>query len=111
VHQEGSWASIDLGEARSLIPNYYCIRHGNDSGRSRLQSWNFEGSNDGSSSWAVKAHKNDNSLPNQGFSVAAWEVKGVNQAYRHFRIRMTGKDAYGYHYLYCAGIELYGVLH
>jgi hypothetical protein len=62
-------------------------------------------------------HKDDNSLPNEGFSVAAWEVEGVNQAYRHFRIRMTGMNSYGNNYgtncghtLCCTGIELWGRL-
>jgi hypothetical protein len=41
--------------------------------------------------------------------VAAWEVEGVNQAYRYFRIRQT-KNSLGRHDLNCAGIELYGML-
>jgi hypothetical protein len=49
------------------------------------------------------------------FSVAAWEVEGVNQPYRYFRIRQTGKNAgnlcgHTPHSLRCAGIELYGML-
>ena len=52
----------------------------------------------------------------KGFSVAAWEVEGANQAYRYFRIRQTGKNSLeshygnGFHILFCAGIELYGML-
>ena len=50
----------------------------------------------------------------KGFSVAAWEVEGANQAYRYFRIRQTGKNSSQYsnyyHILHCAGIELYGML-
>jgi len=50
----------------------------------------------------------------KGFSVAAWEVEGANQAYRYFRIRQTGRNSgwneHHYHYLCCAGIELYGML-
>ena len=64
----------------------------------------------------LRVHKGDNSLPEEGFSVAAWEVEGVNQAYRHFRIMQTGANSgplgYGYyeHILFCAGIELWGRL-
>jgi osmotically-inducible protein OsmY len=118
-NKANSWVSLDLGEGRSLVPNYYCARHGNNSGNCRLQSWDFEGSNDGSNYTVFRSHKNDSSLPNKAFSVAAWKVEGVNQAYRYFRIRMTGKNSgtnsIGYnhppnHCLWCAGIELYGML-
>ena len=110
--EENSWVSIDLGEGRSLIVNYYCLRHGNGDGDCRLLSWDFEGSNDGSEWTVLRVHKDDNSLPDEGFSVAAWEVEGVNQAYRHFRIRQTGYNSsgYGYNNLGCAGIELWGRL-
>jgi hypothetical protein len=92
-NEANSWVSLDLGKGRSLVPNYYCARHGRDSGYFRLRSWNFEGSNDGSNYTVLRAHRNDNSLPDQAFSVAAWEVEGVNQAYRYFRIRMTGPNS------------------
>jgi hypothetical protein len=105
-----SWVSVDLGVGRCLVVSNYCLRHGASDGRYRLQSWDFEGSNDDSSYTVLTAHKNDNSLPDQGFSEAAWEVEGVKQAYRYFRIRMTGKTSNGNYNLCCAGIELYGIL-
>jgi hypothetical protein len=108
--EENSWVSIDLGEGRSLMVNYYCLRHGYSNHYYRLQSWDFEGSNDGSEWTVLRVHKDDNSLPHEGFSVAAWEVEGVSQAYRHFRIRMTGKASGDHHALSCAGIELWGRL-
>jgi E3 ubiquitin-protein ligase HECTD1 len=114
-NEPNQWVSVDLGEDRSLVPNYYCLRHGANSGYCRLQSWDFEGSNDGSNYTVLRAHKNDKSLAYQAFSVAAWKVEGANQAYRYFRIRQRGKNSYGYgsyncHFLFCAGIELYGML-
>jgi hypothetical protein len=110
-----SSVSLDLGEGRCLVPNYYCARHGYFNGYYLLQSWDFEGSNDGSNYTVLRSHRNDNSLPDQGFSVAAWEVEGANQAYRYFRIRQTGENSGGFdgkytHSLCCAGIELYGML-
>jgi hypothetical protein len=108
--EENSWVSIDLGEGRSLIVNYYCLRHGRSDGWDRLQSWDLEGSNDGSEWTVLRVHKDDNSLPEKAFSEAAWEVEGVNQAYRHFRIRQTGANSNGHHILCCAGIELWGLL-
>jgi hypothetical protein len=117
-NEANSSVFIDLGKGRSLVACGYCLRHGRDSGDYRLQSWDFEGSNDGSSYTVLRAHRNDNSLPEQAFSVASWKVEGVKQAYRYFRIRMTGQNS-GYgngrfcndtHCLMCAGIELYGML-
>jgi hypothetical protein len=105
-NEKNAWVSIDLGEGRSLVVNYYSLRHGDSGGLSRLQSWDFEGSND----TVLRVHTNDDSLPNEAFSVAAWEVEGANQAYRHFRIRMTGENSTGGHGLCCAGIELWGRL-
>jgi hypothetical protein len=109
-NKKNSWVSIDLGEGRSLIVNYYCLRHGYRGGYRRLQSWDFEGSNDGSEWTVLRVHKDDNSLPDEGVSVAAWKVKGVNRAYRQFRIRQTGKNSNGGDDLCCAGIELWGRL-
>jgi hypothetical protein len=131
-NEANSSVSVDLGKGRCLVANYYCLRHGNNNGSWRLQSWDFEGSNDGSSYTVLRAHRNDNSLADQAFSVAAWKVEGVKHAYRYFRIRMTGKNSSynnGYdgtfffsasgaqvryvnadHHLCCAGIELYGML-
>jgi hypothetical protein len=118
---KNSWASIDLGEGRSLIVNYYCLRHGKSTGHYRLQSWDFEGSNDGRKWTVLRVHKDEDSAwqvegsnevaawGDDGFSVAAWQVEGVNQAYRHFRIRMTGPHGRD-HNLCCAGIELWGRL-
>jgi hypothetical protein len=111
----GKGRSLDLGKGRSLVPSDYCARHGMSVGACRLQSWDFEGSNDGSNYTVLRSHRNDNSLPEQGFSMAAWKVEGVNQAYRYFRIRQTGvlnsfnNDGTN-HCLFCAGIELYGML-
>jgi hypothetical protein len=120
------WMSIDLGKGRSLVPSYYCLRHGDKTGRKhgnfRLRSWDFEGSNDGINYTVIREHKNDDSMSNEGFGVTAWEVEAVNQAFRHFRIRMTGMNWWIKKFpkytangcpaacLRCAGIELYGLL-
>ena len=57
---------------------------------------------------------NDAALANQAFSTASWPIQAPAAAagtpYRHFRIFKYGKDSDGYDYLFCAGIELYGLL-
>jgi hypothetical protein len=119
--EANSSVSVDLRKGRSLVASGYCLRHGYCNGWFRLKSWDFEGSNDGSSYTVLRAHRNDNSLADQAFSVAAWKVEGVKQAYRYFRIRQTGNNSgtsYNGKYdgnncdpaLCCAGIELYGML-
>jgi hypothetical protein len=119
-----SWVSVDLGEGCSLVLSDYCFHHGGKRGSGyRLQSWDFEGSNDDSSYTVLKAHNNDNSLHDNGGLEArhagtahspetyrGWKVEGVKQAYRYFRIRQTGENSFGNHRLCCAGIELYGML-
>jgi hypothetical protein len=94
-NEANSSVSVDLGTGRSLVPSDYCLRHGCSIGWCRLRSWDFEGSNDGSTYTVLTSHRNDNSLADQGFSVAAWKVEGVKQAYRYFRIRQTGKNSGG----------------
>lgn len=118
-NKPNSWMSVDLGEGRSLVVNYYSLRHGRSNGYNLLRHWVLEGSNDGSNWIVLRAHTNDDSLPAQGFSVAAWKVEGAAQACRHFRIRQTGKNSHNKsnshnkrvcHDLCCAGIELWGRL-
>jgi hypothetical protein len=106
--EDGSdqWMSVDLGKQRALVPNHYCLRHGNNHSGQRLIHWQLQGSVDGSSWVVLKEHENDQSLPRTGFGVASWAIDGVRDAYQHFRIRQRGGPAI----LCCAGIELYGEL-
>jgi hypothetical protein len=114
MNEENSWVSIDIGEARSLLVNYYSLRHGSGGGQKRLRSWDFEGSNDGSAWTVLREHYNENECPDDcAYEEKAYEVKHANQAYRHFRIRMTGTNSNDWsntHVLSCAGIELWGRL-
>jgi hypothetical protein len=108
--ETGQWMSIDLGKGCSLVPNHYCLRHGRRNGAARLRSWRLEGSHDDSTWTALREHTDDESLPEQAYGVADWEVEGVVDAYRHFRIAQTGPDSSGTNRLACAGLELYGEL-
>jgi hypothetical protein len=113
-NEPNSWASIDLGAGRALRLDHYALRHGYWDGIGRLKNWDLEGSNNGSSWVRLKRHENDRSLPDVAYSVAVWAVEGVQEEYRHFRIRQTGRNWYsssrGRNALYCGGIELYGEL-
>ena len=107
-----SWMSVDLGEGRHLVPDYYCLRHGVDHGGWRLRHWRLEGSNDDSTWTLLKTHANDRALPDQACSTASWPIEAAadGASYRYFRIFQTGNNSSGSDSLRCAGIELYGLL-
>ena len=106
--------SVDLGEGRQLAPDYYCLRHGRDGTDHALRNWQLEGSNDDTTWTILKTHANDAALAAQAHSTASWPIQAPGAAtgtpYRYFRILQTGKNADGYDNLWCAGIELYGLL-
>ena len=104
-----SWMSVDLGEGRSLRPNHYCLRHRSDSVSGyALRNWRLEGSHDGSTWVTLRTHTSDTSIAAHIMATAAWPVEGATEAFRHFRIRVTGNNSSGSDSLMCAGIELYG---
>jgi hypothetical protein len=106
-----AWMSVDLGAARRLAVDHYCLRHGGEDGWYMLRNWRLEGSNV-STAWVVlKTHTDDQALAADGFSTAAWPVTPPTaEGFRHFRIVQFGKNADDDDSLFCAGIELYGVL-
>jgi hypothetical protein len=106
-----SWMSVDLGAARRLAVNHYCLRHGHINGSHVLRNWRLEGSNDNTAWVVLKSHTDDQALALAAFSTAAWPVTPPTaEGFRHFRIIQFGKSASGNDYLMCAGIELYGTL-
>ena len=110
VNGESSWMAVDLGEGRSLVADYYCLRSDADSDGAGcwMRNWELQGSNDGDE-WAVlRSHEDDGSLSSEAMSTAAWTVDAAGRAFRRFRILQTGPEAAGSHCLCCAGIELYG---
>ena len=113
AHTPDSWMAVDLGAAHRLVPDHYALRATlyND-GTHKPRHWVLEGSVD-SAAWSVlRAHANDSSC-NRKMGVAAWALDGAavgGRAFRHFRVRQTGKCSSGHDHLMCAGIELYGRL-
>jgi hypothetical protein len=106
----GQWMSVDLGCDLSLVPSHYSLRHGAGSGTFRLRNWKFEGSHDGRLWDTLVEHRDDHALPDHAFSIAHWPVPWQGGGFRHFRIIQTGPNSRGRHYLFCAGLELYGEL-
>jgi hypothetical protein len=110
----GSWMMVDLGDTRRISPNHYSLRNDNNFEHD-LRNWVLEGNMDDlhTSAWVVlREHVNDTAITGRG-ATCSWPVTnvGINQSYRYIRIRMTGVNSNGVHYLECSGIELYGDLH
>jgi len=104
----GSWFAINLIKYK-LQPTYYTLRDSNAGGHYQLRNWVLEGSNDGQNYTIIKTHTKDSMISSQGM-IGRWPLE-CKESYRCFRIRVTGFDARGaYYYLFCAGIEFYGLL-
>jgi len=108
-----SWMAVDLGAAHRLVPDHYALRAGKHvDGTHKLRHWVLEGSADGAAWSVLRAHADDSSC-NRKMGVAAWALDGAavgGRAFRHFRVRQTGKNSNNNDWLHCAGIELYGRL-
>jgi hypothetical protein len=108
-----SWMAVDLKAAR-LVPNHYALRSDANTASHKLRHWRLEASNDEQAWTILRAHSSDASMGDGPMSVAAWPLDAeavAGRSFRHFRIVQTGQNSTNrYHYLMCAGIELYGVL-
>ena len=74
-----------------------------------LKSWDFEGSNDGTNWSLIKTYTNDNTFTGGGQS-HTFTINEGNEYYQHFRIKITGPNSMGDHYMMCSGFEIYGYL-
>ena len=52
------WLGVDLGEGRSLCPNYYCLRS-DFFNRFKLRNWELQGSDDGIEWTVLRRHQGD----------------------------------------------------
>lgn len=102
-----SWFAVDLG-SRWLKVNKYTLQHGRDAARFLLRSWVLEGSEDGQK-WSVLDERNNDCGLDRAWATASWDV-GTDEFVRHVRIRITGPDSDGGHYLHLTSLELYGGL-
>jgi len=79
-----SWIQISLGSTRTLLPNYYTLRHGGNSKADALRNWVLQGSNDGKNWTVLKRHVND-TLLNGNFASSSWPITDCARPFRHFR--------------------------
>jgi hypothetical protein len=124
-----SWMAVDFGAANLFLPTHYALRTSGTHG-DFLINWRLEASNDGCTWEALREHRNDSwgarlydSSEGKGAGVESWPVPTATSGfYRHFRILRLSRNAANPGYdeaterfgfakpLYCAGIELFGVL-
>ena len=58
----------------------------------------------------LRRHISDDSL-NNNFATATFQVHGVTQALRHFRILQPAHNSSNHNFLVLSGFELYGTLY
>jgi len=105
-----SWVMINLGSSRSLVPNFYTLRHGGNSKADGLRNWTLQGSNDAKNWTVLIRHINDNSL-NGNYASCSWPIPNCTQAYRFFRVLQNGRNSSNHNFLSLSGIEFYGDLY
>jgi hypothetical protein len=100
---------VNLGGSKSLIVNYYTLRHGGNSKGDALRNWTLQASNDGKSWVVLRRHVNDMSL-NGPFASASWPLES-KQKFAYFRVLQTGRNSSHTNFLSLSGFELYGALY
>jgi len=107
--QTNAWFQIDLKDQKAKV-THYTLRHGYTGGSYFPRTWQFQGSEDGSTWVTLKQHNNDSSISTQMAS-KTFPVDQKNPPFqRYFRIYNTGANSSGNNYLMISGIELYGTL-
>jgi hypothetical protein len=98
INEPNNWIGVKV--AKPMAVQKYTLRSPS------LRSWTFEGSSDNVNWTTLKDHKHDYKCKD---GVATWEMK-VSEMYNLFRIRQTGKNAYGTHELVLSSLELSGLV-
>lgn len=109
--------AVDLGRTRRLQPSHYALKNDFSGSFNTLRNWELQGCEDSGAAvkgpWVtLSCHNDDESLIKAPYAVAAWPLTAIScqTAYRTFRLRQIGPNAYGGNELHCGGIELYGGL-
>jgi hypothetical protein len=87
---------------------HYSIRTRRNDNAYHLRSWILEGSIDCESWVELDRHSNDSSLNSKG-AIATFNVSSSTD-YRYIRLRQTGTNSNGDHYLQLNAIEFFGLL-
>jgi len=70
------------------------------------RTWNLEGSENNTDWIILKEHKNDPTM--QGATVYMFNLSNWTEAFRYFRLHLTGPDSSGTNYVGISSFELFG---
>jgi hypothetical protein len=104
-NQPNQWLRYDFINRRVKLTDYAIAAHTNNY---FLRSWVVEGSNDGDDGPWVSVHsREENTEAHPDHPIATFSVPS-SDFYRFIRLRQTGKNANGTHYLILHGFEVFG---
>lgn len=130
-NEVNSWVALDLGQGRRLIPTNYYIRHGASVRGNALRNWQLRARVRENDNWEIlNVHVNDNTLSEEPWSTAKWEIQlplwaevhrvinlekaeeesPVSKGYRYFLILQTSINSSNNNCLFIGGIEFDGFL-
>jgi hypothetical protein len=104
-NQPNQWLRYDFINRRVKLTDYSIAAHTNNY---FLRSWVVEGSNDGDDGhWISLDSRSGNTDANSGHLITTFNVAS-SDFYRFIRLRQTGVNANGNHYLILHGFEVFG---
>jgi hypothetical protein len=108
-NEANSWICYDFKDMPIEV-THYSIRTRRDRDTRHLRFWILEGSKDGLRWVTIDDRKNDTSLNSQG-AISTFSIsEDLQEEFRQIRLRQTGKNSSGDHYLVVNAIEFFGVL-
>ncbi|OHT04313.1 hypothetical protein TRFO_28198 [Tritrichomonas foetus] len=103
-----SWVQFDFGNKQICITHYTIKTYPCGRGYSHLKSWVIEGSTNGQN-WSEIDRRDDNNELNGKSKVATFMCASLYDS-QFIRLRQTGPNHYGDHYLILTNIEFFGDL-
>jgi hypothetical protein len=94
-----SWVMVDFGKNRKLLPDRYCVLHGDVKGGNALRHWEIQAKIGAGDEWLVlRAYRKNKKMKVACHSAASWKLKA---RYIHICICIyTYTYTYIYLYLY-----------
>ena len=111
--EANSWICYEFKERR-VVPTSYSIRSFSAiPGSAHPKSWVFEVSNDGSEgSWEIIDTRENNSHLDDEFVVHNFQIQArPRESFRFIRLRQTGENHFGNHFLFISALEVFGTLY
>jgi hypothetical protein len=103
------WLMLDFNDMRVRVLSYTLRTHVYDAGACHLKSWVLEGSLD-SKDWTNLDTQNNNGDLNGKSRLAHFKISESSPECRYIRVRSTGLNHQGIHYLVVGCFELFGDL-